>query len=188
MVIIGVDPHKRTHTASAVEQASGKVLAALQIDASMAGYRQLLKWASSLDERRWAVENARGLGRHLAQWLVARGERVEDVPSTATARIRELSQLPHPAARRRRRRSRRGGQAELHSECGRCRRAHESEPDGPRLRRRRTAFGADDQRNAIDASGWEPCSCHGAFSSGATTGVIHGLLGQRINLFAGKQP
>jgi transposase len=31
------------------------------------------------------------LGRHLAQWLVARGELVVDVPSTATARVRELS-------------------------------------------------------------------------------------------------
>ncbi len=91
MVIIGVDPHKRTHTASAMEPASGTVLATLQIDASLGGYRQLLRWASSFDERRWAVENARGLGRHLAQWLVARGERVDDVPSTATARIRELS-------------------------------------------------------------------------------------------------
>jgi transposase len=91
VVIIGVDPHKRTHTASAVEPASGTVLATLQIDASLAGYRQLLRWASGFDERRWAVENARGLGRHLAQWLVARGERVDDVPSTATARIRELS-------------------------------------------------------------------------------------------------
>ena len=37
------------------------------------------------------MENARGLGRHLAQWLVARGEVVDDVPSTATARVRELS-------------------------------------------------------------------------------------------------
>jgi transposase len=91
VVIIGVDPHKRTHTASAVEPATNKVLATLQIDASLAGYRRMLKWASGFDERRWAVENARGLGRHLAQWLVARGESVDDVPSTATARIRELS-------------------------------------------------------------------------------------------------
>ena len=35
--------------------------------------------------------DARGLGRHLAQWLVARGEVVDDVASTATARVRELS-------------------------------------------------------------------------------------------------
>jgi transposase len=37
------------------------------------------------------VENARGLGRHLAQWLLARGEVVRDVPATATTRVRELS-------------------------------------------------------------------------------------------------
>ncbi len=37
------------------------------------------------------MENARGLGSHLAQWLAARGERVDDVPCTATARVRELS-------------------------------------------------------------------------------------------------
>lgn len=91
VVIIGVDPHKRTHTASAVEPATSNVFATLQIDASLAGYRRLLRWASSFDERRWAIENARGLGRHLAQWLVARGEAVDDVPSTATARVRELS-------------------------------------------------------------------------------------------------
>ena len=47
--------------------------------------------AAGFDERRWAVENACGLGRHLAQWPVARGEVVDDVPSTATARVRELS-------------------------------------------------------------------------------------------------
>jgi transposase len=63
----------------------------LQIEASLAGYRRLLKWADTFDERRWAVENTRGLGRHVAQWLLARGEVVADVSSTATARVRELS-------------------------------------------------------------------------------------------------
>lgn len=36
------------------------------------------------------MENAHGLGLHLAQWLVTCGEVVEPVPSTATARVREL--------------------------------------------------------------------------------------------------
>ena len=63
----------------------------MEVEASLAGYRRLLKWAGGFGERRWAVENARGLGRHLAQWLVARGEVVDDVSSTATARVRELS-------------------------------------------------------------------------------------------------
>ena len=91
MVIIGVDPHKRTHTASAMAPEGSRVLATMQIEASLSEYRRLLRWAAGFGQRRWAVENARGLGRHLAQWLLARGEVVEDVPSTATARVRELS-------------------------------------------------------------------------------------------------
>ena len=80
MVIIGVDPHKRTHTASALDPDSHRVVASLQVQASLAGYRQLQRWAARFARRRWAVENARGLGRHLAQWLIARGEQVHDVP------------------------------------------------------------------------------------------------------------
>jgi transposase len=91
MIIIGVDPHKRLHVASAIDPATNRQVSALQVEASLAGYRRLLRWAGGFDERRWAVENAHGLGRHLAQWLLARGEAVEDVPSTATARVRELS-------------------------------------------------------------------------------------------------
>jgi transposase len=91
MIIIGVDPHKSTHTANAVDAAANKTAGSLQIDASLPGYRRLLRWAGQFGERRQAVENARGLGRHLAQWLAARGEHVVDVPSTATARVRELS-------------------------------------------------------------------------------------------------
>jgi transposase len=91
LIIIGIDPHKRVHTASAVDAATNRRLAWVEVDASLASYRRLLRWAEAFSDRRWAVENARGLGRHLAQWLVARGERVDDVPSTATARVRELS-------------------------------------------------------------------------------------------------
>jgi len=35
VVIIGVDPHKRTHTASAVEPGTNRVLATVQSDASL---------------------------------------------------------------------------------------------------------------------------------------------------------
>jgi transposase len=91
MVIIGVDPHKKTHTASTVDPQTNQVVASIRIQASLAEYRRLLSWAGQFDQRRWAVENAEGLGRHLASWLLARGEQVVDVPSTATARIRQLS-------------------------------------------------------------------------------------------------
>src|SRR6476661_8412264 len=51
----------------------------------------MLTWAKRWPQRRWAVENAEGLGRHLTSWLLARGEDVVDVPTTATARVRQLS-------------------------------------------------------------------------------------------------
>ena len=90
-IIIGIDPHKMSHTANAVDPATNTTAASVRVDASLAGYRELMRWSEQFPERRWAVENARGLGRHLAQWLVARDEVVLDVPYTATARVRELS-------------------------------------------------------------------------------------------------
>ncbi len=90
-MIIGIDPHKLSHTATAVDPATNTPTASLRVESSLVGYRRLLRWAGQFEDRRWAIENARGLGRHLSQWLVARGEAVVDVPSTATARVRELS-------------------------------------------------------------------------------------------------
>ena len=90
-MIIGVDPHKPTRTATAVDAATNTAVASVRVAASAAGYRRLLGWAEQFPERRWAVENARGLGCHLAQWLVAHGETVLDASTVATARVRELS-------------------------------------------------------------------------------------------------
>jgi transposase len=90
-MVIGIDPHKRQHTAAALERLTQRQVDSLTIEADLAGYRRLLAWAQRWPERTWAVENARGLGRHLAQWLLARGETVVDVPATATRRVRELS-------------------------------------------------------------------------------------------------
>ena len=83
--------HKSTHTATAVDAAANTAVASIRVAASAAGYRQLLGWAQQFAERCWAVENARGLGCHLAQWLVAHGETVLDASTAATARVRELS-------------------------------------------------------------------------------------------------
>jgi transposase len=91
LVVLGVDPHKQSHTAAALAAGSQHQLGSLRIPASITGYEQLLGWARQFPQRRWAVENARGLGCHLAQWLQARGEPVQDVRTTATARVRELS-------------------------------------------------------------------------------------------------
>ncbi|MFI1184661.1 IS110 family transposase, partial [Streptomyces sp. NPDC020799] len=89
--MIGIDPHKSTHTATAVDPGTNRDHASMRIDVSLEEYQRMLDWARQWPERRWAVENARGLGHHLTSWLLARGEEVVDVPPSATARVRQLS-------------------------------------------------------------------------------------------------
>ena len=89
-VMIGVDPHKGSHTAVVVGAAEEQ-LGKLRVRASAEQAQQLLAWAAAWPERTWAVEGARGLGHMLAQQLVAAGERVVDVQPKLGARIRLLA-------------------------------------------------------------------------------------------------
>ncbi|MFI9415107.1 transposase [Nocardia gamkensis] len=91
MIVIGIDPHKGSHTATAVDPAGNTDLGSIRIEATLAEYKRLIAWAKPWPQRRWAVENADGFGRQLSRGLIARGEVVVDVPATATARVRELS-------------------------------------------------------------------------------------------------
>jgi transposase len=90
MVLIGIDPHKATHTAVAVDREE-TALGELTVKADCHQVERLLKWAIDFPDRRWAVESANGLGFLLAQQLVAAGEDVVDVPPTLAARVRVLS-------------------------------------------------------------------------------------------------
>lgn len=45
LVMLGVDPHKQSHTATALVTGSHQQLATLRVPASPSGYRQLLEWA-----------------------------------------------------------------------------------------------------------------------------------------------
>jgi transposase len=89
-VTIGVDPHEASPTAAAVDERH-HALAQLRVPATRAGYRQLRRWAARWPDRRWAVENAAGLGRPLARWLLGDGEQVVDVPAKLSARVRLLA-------------------------------------------------------------------------------------------------
>ena len=89
MVLIGIDPHKATHTAVAVDDDEG-TLGELTVKADRHQIERLLKWAIDYPDRRWAIESANGLGFLLAQQLVAAGEDVVDVPPTLSARVRLL--------------------------------------------------------------------------------------------------
>lgn len=89
-VIIGVDPHKTSHTAVAIGQ--GEVeLARVRVCSTRQQVKQLLDWAEPFERRRWAIESAGGLGYLLAQQLVAVGEDVVDVPATLASRVRVLA-------------------------------------------------------------------------------------------------
>jgi transposase len=90
-VLIGVDPHKGSVAVAAVDQATGELLERASFPQNRAGLSSLERWARRFAERRWAVENAGGLGRHLAGRLAAAGESVVDVPPKLSARVRVLS-------------------------------------------------------------------------------------------------
>jgi transposase len=90
-VLIGVDPHKVSVAVAAIDEATGELLERASFPQDRTGLRRLERWAKRFPERRWAVENAGGLGRHLAVRLAAAGESVVDVPPKLSARVRVLS-------------------------------------------------------------------------------------------------
>jgi transposase len=88
-VIIGVDPHKATHQAVAVDDHEIEI-DRISVRATSNQTARLLSWAAPFEQRTWAVEGAEGLGYLLSQQLVAAGERVVNVPATLAARTRVL--------------------------------------------------------------------------------------------------
>jgi len=89
VVIIGVDPHKGSHTAVAVDDCEEEI-SRVTVRATVRQLDQLRRWATPFEERVWAIESAGRLGYLLAQQLVAAGESVVDVPATLAARVRLL--------------------------------------------------------------------------------------------------
>src|SRR5213078_4731445 len=90
VVMIGVDPHKASHTAVAINAAE-EPLGQVRVRASAVQAERLLAWARAWPERTWAVEGAEGLGHLLAQQLLSAGERVLDVQPKLAARVRLLA-------------------------------------------------------------------------------------------------
>jgi transposase len=89
-VVIGIDPHKASHTAVAIDRSEVE-LANVRVRATRRQVDQLLRWAEPFEKRTWAIESAGGVGYLLAQQLVARGEEVFDVPPTLASRVRVLA-------------------------------------------------------------------------------------------------
>ena len=86
-VVIGVDPHKRIN-AVVVLSSKGKVLARTKFENSASGFRELRSFSRQWRPRTWAIEGCNGVGKHLAQRLVAQGERVVDVSTRRAALVR----------------------------------------------------------------------------------------------------
>ncbi len=89
MFIIGIDPHKGSHTAAVLDRFE-TVIGELRVSADRRQRDRLLEFAADFTPRTWAIESASGLGALLAQQLVAAGESVLGVPPTLSARVRLL--------------------------------------------------------------------------------------------------
>jgi Transposase len=81
VITIGIDPHKRSHTAAAADAATGELVDTLTVTADPRGHARLIEWArATAHERRFALEDCRPVSGRLERELVARGERVVRVP------------------------------------------------------------------------------------------------------------
>jgi transposase len=82
--IIGIDPHKRTLSATVLDGRGG-VLGTEHFQVSGQGHRALQEWALSYGSvNRWGVEGASGIGRHTTMFLCRHGHDVRDVCPTRT--------------------------------------------------------------------------------------------------------
>jgi len=86
-VVIGVDPHKRSATIEIMNQRE-KPVGKGRFGTDRDGYQAMLAAGRKHTDRIWAVEGCSGIGRHVAQRLVADGETVLDVPAKLSARAR----------------------------------------------------------------------------------------------------
>jgi transposase len=90
MVTIGVDPHKHTHTAAAVDEV-GRELANRTERAEQDGFGALLVWARKLapEERVWVIEDCRHVSGPLERFLLDHGEAVARLPPRLMADARQ---------------------------------------------------------------------------------------------------
>jgi transposase len=87
-VTVGVDPHKRSVTLEVIDEQE-RILAKGTFGTRNRDYQAMRRYVrSQWPHHRWAVEGAQGVGRPLAQRLLADGETVIDVPAKLAARVR----------------------------------------------------------------------------------------------------
>lgn len=90
MVIIGIDVHKRSHTA-VIADTVGRQIAVKTIGTTSNDHLALLAWANKHDdqERLWAIEDCRHLSRRLESDLLGAGKQVVRVPPKLMSHVRD---------------------------------------------------------------------------------------------------
>jgi len=86
-VVIGMDPHKRSVT---IEVMTGDetILGGGRYATDEGGFAAMRGDVAGFGDRVWAIEGCRGIGRHVAQRLLAVGEEIVDVPPKLSAEVR----------------------------------------------------------------------------------------------------
>jgi transposase len=92
MIVVGIDPHMKTHTAVALDAVTGRSLGTRTVTCDGRGHDELLVWARSLGEQRhFAVEDCRHVSGRLERHLLGHGERVVRVPPKLMAKARSAA-------------------------------------------------------------------------------------------------
>lgn len=88
-VVIGVDTHVHTHSAAAVDIGTGGVLGEITVEATAAGYAQLVEFADEHAAlRAWAIEGTGGHGAGLTRHLACGEEIVVELDRPVRAQRR----------------------------------------------------------------------------------------------------
>jgi transposase len=91
-VVVGIDAHKRTHTAVVIDEAGRKLGEKTTRTTTTEANLELVRWADGFGrERRFAVEDCRHLSRRLEADLLAAGEELVRVPPKLMAHARDAA-------------------------------------------------------------------------------------------------
>jgi transposase len=91
MVTVGIDAHKRSHTAVGIDDA-GRRLGQHTCGTTSEDHLAWLNWAKRFgDGRLWAIEDCRHLSRRLERDLLGAGERIVRVPTKLMAHARDAA-------------------------------------------------------------------------------------------------
>ena len=86
-VVIGMDPHKRSATIE-IMSADETIHGGGRFGTDRDGYAAMARYGRRWPNRVWAIEGCAGIGKHIANRLLADGEQVVDVPPKLSARAR----------------------------------------------------------------------------------------------------